>query len=683
MSAAPETIASMSVPPPSPPSADELLAALDADQRAVASQLTGPLCVLAGAGTGKTRAITYRIAHGVAAGRYRPNQVLAVTFTARAAAELRSRLRGLGVPGVQARTFHAAALRQLSYFWPKVVGGPLPRLVEHKATLISEAGGRLGMKVDRLTIRDLAGEIEWAKVSMLGPDDYAAAATRSGRGGVAGFDPTTIARLLSVYEDVKTERNVIDFEDVLLLTVGILAEHEDVAAQVRSQYRHFVVDEYQDVSPLQHQLLGLWLGGREEVCVVGDVSQTIYSFTGASPRYLTEFTRTYPDAHVVRLVRDYRSTPQVVGVANQVLAAAGHHRAAGAVELVAQREPGPPAAYTSYDDDAAEARGVASRIGRLRAAGVPLAEIAVLYRTNGQSEAIEQALSEAGIGYQVHGGQRFFSRREVTEAIVLLRGAVRATTELSLPQHVRDVLTGAGWTPEPPPNRGSLRDRWESLNALATLADDLFQARGVDMAGYVDELLERANAQHAPTVQGVTLASLHASKGLEWDAVFLVGVTDGLLPISFADTPAAIEEERRLLYVGVTRAREHLEFSYSRSRSNGGRGTRKRSRFLDGIWPAEQRRARATTRRRREIEQDEDIDEELLARLREWRASVASRLDKPAFTVLHDTTLAAIASAQPKELRQLAILRGIGPTKLDAYGPQILAVVRGEDPLRG
>ncbi|PFG40738.1 Rep family ATP-dependent DNA helicase [Georgenia soli] len=668
-------------------STEELLDMLDDDQRAVAEHLTGPLCVLAGAGTGKTRAITYRIANGVLSGVYNPQTVLAVTFTARAAGEMRSRLRDLGVGGVQARTFHAAALRQLSFFWPTAVGGQLPRIAEHKASLVAEASGRLGLGADRTAIRDLSGEVEWAKVSLVTADDYAAKAARAGREAVAGHDHATIARLLSVYEDVKNERGVIDFEDVLLLLVGILLEREDIAAQVRTQYRHFVVDEYQDVSPLQQRLLDLWLGGRRELCVVGDVSQTIYSFTGATPRFLTDFPRRFEGAPVVRLVRDYRSTPQVVDLANKVLSRAGRHRNAAAVELVAQRPSSVPVRFETYDDDLAEARGVAERIAALEKEGVPLSEIAILYRTNGQSEALEQALADAGIGYLVRGGERFFSRREVREAIVMLRGAVRASAGQPMPEAVRDVLSSVGWAPAPPAARGAARERWESLNSLVSLADELHRTREADMAGLVAELDERMSAQHAPTVSGVTLASLHAAKGLEWDAVFLVGVSEGLLPISLAEGDAAVEEERRLLYVGVTRAREHLQLSFARARTVGGRASRKRSRFLDGIWPDDAAAARrgglsrrAAARSRTETFFEENpADAELFERLRSWRGQVAKAISKRAYTVLHDTTLQAIATAKPKDLRQLAVLRGIGATKLEAYGGQVLAVVRGED----
>lgn len=658
---------------------DELLTHLDDDQRRVAQSLGGPVCVLAGAGTGKTRAITYRIAYGVASGVYQPQNVLAVTFTARAAAEMRSRLRDLGVHGAQARTFHSAALRQLSFFWPKVIGGSVPRLVEYKANLVSEAASRLGIEVDRLTVRDLAGEVEWAKVSLVGAEEYPQVATDQGRLDIAGQTPATIGRLISVYEDVKHEAGVIDFEDVLLLMIGILAEHEDVAAQVRRQYRHFVVDEYQDVSPLQQQLLDLWLGGRNELCVVGDVSQTIYSFTGATPSYLTGFGAKHPDSTVITLNRDYRSTPQVVHLANEILARAGTDRGKGAVELISQRDRGPAVVFTEYDDDDIEARGVATKISELVSQGVSPADIAVLYRTNAQSEAVEAALSDAGVGYQVRGGEKFFQRREVREGIVLIRGAVRTASEEPLGEQVKGILTGAGWTPQPPPHRGALRERWEALNALVLLAEDLHTRQGATMAQLVEELTERQEAQHAPSIDGVTLASFHAAKGLEWEAVFLIGLSEGLMPISHAQAPEEIAEERRLLYVGVTRAKTYLYNSYALARPSG-RSSRKRTRFYDHIWPQPPPPAKQRGRRRAVDVTDADVNEELFERLRLWRARVAQEVDKPAFTIFHDTTLTSVASVEPKTLKQLALIRGIGPTKLDLYGAQVLAIVRGEDP---
>ena len=676
-------------------SADQLLQGLDPDQREVALALTGPVCVLAGAGTGKTRAITHRIAYGVRTGTYPATSVLAVTFTARAAGEMRTRLRDLGVAGVQARTFHAAALRQLSFFWPQVVGGAPPRILDHKAPIVADAASRLGLRVDRLSVRDLASEIEWSKVSLVTADDYPRAAAATDRPVPAGYDRATVARLISAYEQVKDDRGVIDFEDVLTMLGQMLESNRLVAETVRAQYRHFVVDEYQDVSPAQQYLLDQWLGGRHELCVVGDPSQTIYSFTGATPHHLLTFADKHPGATVVRLVRDYRSTPQVVGLANRLLSGGPRgRRQPGALELIAQRPAGPPVVMTSYPDDEAEATAVAARIGRLIAAGTPARECAVLYRTNAQSEAYEQALADAGIGYLVRGGERFFSRPEVRDAVLLLRGAARSMAQVPLAEAVRDVLASAGWSQDPPAARGAVRERWDALQALVRLADDLAErlggqdtepppadgAQGATLAALVAELEERASAQHAPAVDGVTLASLHAAKGLEWDAVFLVGMSEGLMPISLAESDAALAEERRLLYVGVTRAREHLALSHARARTPGGRATRRRTRFLDGIWPEETPTRRSPSdaglRRHPRPAQDEaDVDPELFEALRSWRAGVAAEADKPAFTVLLDGPMADVARHRPATVADLARIRGIGPAKIDRYGAALLAVV--------
>jgi DNA helicase-2/ATP-dependent DNA helicase PcrA len=696
-------------------SADAVLEALDPEQREVATALSGPVCVLAGAGTGKTRAITHRIAYGAHSGVYSPSHVLAVTFTARAAGELRTRLRSLGVGGVQARTFHAAALRQLSYFWPQAVGGAPPRIQEHKAGLVADAAARLRLSVDRFAVRDLAAEIEWAKVTLLTPPEYAAAATRVGRAEPGGFDLPTVARLLEVYEDVKTERGVIDFEDVLLLTVGILQEYPQVAATVRGQYRHFVVDEYQDVSALQQRLLDLWLGDRTDVCVVGDPSQTIYSFTGASPQHLLGFPRRYPGAQVVRLVRDYRSTPQVVALANSLLARAGPSAGpdGARLRLVAERPDGPAPTLTAYDDDVAEAAGVVREVRRLVAAGVRPSQVAVLYRTNAQAQPLESALADAGIGYLVRGGERFFARKEVRDAVLLLRGAARASDGgTPVPDEVRSVLASTGWSAQPPAGGGAVRDRWESLQALAVLADELAAARpDARLTDVVAELDERATAQHAPTVEGVTLASLHAAKGLEWDAVLLVGLCEGLMPISLASGPEAVEEERRLLYVGITRAREHLLLSWTRARTPGGRATREPSRFLDGLLgeprPARRERpgrgpggdsspgrrskakeaaascrgcgARLATGAERKVGRcaacPPTYDEALFERLRQWRSSTAAAASVPAYVVFTDATLVALAERLPQDERELAAIAGVGPAKLARYGADVLGVL--------
>lgn len=679
--------------------AEKILAALDDDQREVALALHGPVCVLAGAGTGKTRAITHRIAYGAAIGMYKPTSVLALTFTARAAGEMRSRLRTLGVSGVQARTFHAAALRQVQYFYPRAVGGTMPNLVEQKAAIVAESAGALHLEVDRSAVRDLAAEIEWAKVHMLTPDQYVKHAEDIGRVGVNDMDLLTVSRVMAMYEERKTDRYLMDFEDVLLFLVGWLDSRPDVAGQVRDQYRHFVVDEYQDVSPLQQRLLDLWLGGREELCVVGDAHQTIYSFTGATPQYLLQFSRRYPEAETIRLTRDYRSTPQVVKTANDVISRGQVTHSAG-LKLIAQQPDGPSTRFASYDDDIAEAEGVVSRINRLISDGVRPSEIAVLFRTNAQSESFENALSHAGIGYVLRGGERFFARRDVREAIALLRAAARSSaSDSTVDQAVRDVLSSAGWTEKPPAAGGAVRERWDAMQALVNLADEMTAQREQTptMSDFITELEDRASAQHAPTIEGVTLASLHAAKGLEWDAVFLVGMSEGLMPISLAQDTDAIEEERRLLYVGVTRARKYLELSWAASRNPGARASRRKSHFLDGIWPGPQQRRFGGKQNAKSTRSCDNCggglissaertagrcqscppayDEELFEQLRNWRLEIAQTTSKPAYTVLPDLALQAIAKELPTTPAELIRVRGIGPRKLEAYGEDILRIV--------
>jgi len=569
------------------------LAGLDTEQRIAVTAPRGPVCVLAGAGTGKTRTITHRIAHLVRSGHVAPGQVLAVTFTARAAGEMRNRLRVLGVTGVQARTFHAAALRQLRYFWPRVVNDEPWRLVESKLRLVGQAARAAGAATDAETLRDFATEIEWAKARVVTPQGYPAAVAAAKRDAPAQVEQ--VAKVYAGYEQVKNQARSLDFDDLLLHTCAAIEEHADVATEFRDRYRCFVVDEYQDVTPLQQRVLDAWLGGRDDITVVGDANQTIYTFAGASPSFLLDFPRRFREAVVVRLERDYRSTPQVVSAANRVIASASGPRMAR-LRLVGQLPSGPEPEFGEYDDEPAEAAAVAARIGRLIADGVAASEIAVLYRVNAQSEVYEQALAEAGIGYQVRGGERFFARPEVRQAISALRATVvRATAgrpadsrAAELVEVVGDVLAAIGMTAQPPPGGGALRQRWESLKALVGLAEELAAVEPeADIARFVAELGARADARHPPVVQGVTLASLHAAKGLEWTAVLLVGLADGTLPIQYADgDKAALEEERRLLYVGVTRARRFLHLSWSLARSPGGR-SRHRSRFLYGLVPDE------------------------------------------------------------------------------------------------
>ncbi|WP_197501182.1 ATP-dependent DNA helicase UvrD2 [Mycobacterium sp. 852002-51057_SCH5723018] len=699
-----------------PLAVDALTAELDDEQREAVLAPRGPVCVLAGAGTGKTRTITHRIAQLVAGGHVAPGQVLAVTFTQRAAGEMRSRLRALaasghtgsGVGAVQALTFHAAAHRQLRYFWPRVVGGTGWQLLDTKFAVVARAANRCRLNASTDDVRDLAGEIEWAKASLIGPEQYPSAVAAAGRD--VPMDAAQIAAVYDAYEALKVRDEsvtLLDFDDLLLHTAAAIENDAAVAEEFRDRYRCFVVDEYQDVTPLQQRVLAAWTGDRDDLTVVGDANQTIYSFTGATPRFLLDFSRRFPDATVVRLERDYRSTPQVVSLANQVIAAARGRVAGSKLQLSGQRAPGPVPTFDEHPDETAEAAAVAASIARLIESGTPPSEIAVLYRVNAQSEVYEEALTEAGITYQIRGGEGFFNRQEIKQALLALqRAAERGADEPpgSLPDVVRAVLEPLGLTAEEPAGSRA-RDRWEALTALAELVDDeVAQRPQLDLPGLLAELRMRADSRHPPVVQGVTLASLHAAKGLEWDAVFLVGLADGTLPISHAlahgPESEAVEEERRLLYVGITRARIHLALSWALARSPGGRQGRKPSRFLNGIAPqtradtapARARRNRGVATRCRICNNSlttpaaimlrrcetcaADIDEDLLLRLKAWRLDVAKEQKVPAYVVFSDNTLIAIAELLPDDETALIAIPGIGARKLEQYGPDVLELVR-------
>ncbi|MGX5695946.1 ATP-dependent helicase [Agromyces soli] len=556
--------------------ADPLLEALDDEQRVVAEALLGPVCVLAGAGTGKTRAITHRIAYGVASGAYDPARVMALTFTSRAAAELRGRLHALGAGGVQVRTFHAAALAQLNHFWPLVAGGAAPKVLEFKGRLLGQAAERLKLRVDTATLRDVAAEIEWRKVTVASRSVYEQ--RLAGRGAPGTLSAEQHLALMDEYERVKDERRSMDFEDVLLATAGMIESEPSVAMHVRESYRHFVVDEYQDVSPAQQHLLELWLGDRRELCVVGDASQTIYSFAGASAEYLLGFERRYEGATLVRLERNYRSQPDVVDTANRLM-----RGRPGALRLEAatvSSKPAVPPELHEHPDDLAEARAVAARVRAAIDSGTAPAEIAVLLRVNSQSAIFEHALDEVAVPFRVRGAQRFFDQPDVLKAVHALRAQALVPSDDPLFKSVSDVLRSLGWTASAPEGPGAVRARWEALNALAGLVDE--QPPGTTLRQFADELRRRVESHHEPAVQAVTLATLHSAKGLEWDEVHLVGLSEGLLPIGYAKGFEAIDEERRLLYVGITRARRRLSMSWARQGA-GHRAEREPSRFLREI----------------------------------------------------------------------------------------------------
>ena len=536
--------------------AEEILEALDNEQRAVALATRGPVCVIAGAGTGKTRAITHRIAYAAAIGTMDPHKVLALTFTARAAGEMRTRLRSLGVPAVAARTIHAAALKQLTFFWPQVFGGRTPDLLTTKSGFLTEAIKRAQLQgelsiTSRDLLRDIATEIEWAKVSQVAPSDYLSESLK--RTVKPRVNPEQLAKVYTAYESVKHQERAIDFEDVLLLTTAMIEQEREVRERVQDQYRFFTVDEYQDISPLQQRLINAWLGSRQELCVVGDPAQTIYSFAGATPVFLNSFTQRFPDAEVVRLTTGYRSTPEIIFTANSIL-----RKGAMGNELVAINEHGSKPTITAYNDEAAEIAGIVRDIKQLISEGTPAQEVAVLARTNNQLNGLEKAMNAANLPYQVRNTERFFERKEVRDFLKQVRTASVIPTE------------GVSWLDE----LRTLAQPFLTGGAIDGIAALLHLARELDgdsgftpknLRAYLREVEDRVQQNNPPTMPVTTLATLHAAKGLEWERVFLIGVSDGILPLENNSTTgdqASIDEERRLFYVGITRAKSDLRLSY-------------------------------------------------------------------------------------------------------------------------
>jgi DNA helicase-2/ATP-dependent DNA helicase PcrA len=536
--------------------AEEILAALDDDQREVALATRGPVCVIAGAGTGKTRAITHRIAYAAAIGTMDPSKVLALTFTARAAGEMRTRLRSLGVPTVAARTVHSAALKQLIYFWPTVFGGRTPDLMNSKTPFLTEAVNRADLTgeirvTSRETMRDIATEIEWAKVSQVAPIDYLDQV--NARQMKPRVKAEHIAAIYVAYESLKKQELAIDFEDVLLLTSAMLEQERGVRERVQDQYRYFTVDEYQDISPIQQRLINAWLGSRKDICVVGDPAQTIYSFAGATPVFLNTFTQRFPEAEVIRLSTGYRSTPEITFAANALL-----RNSSMGQELTASNDHGLHPSVDGYKDESGEIAGILSQITTLLSEGTAPQEIAILARTNSQLKGVERAMNSKGLPYQVRSTERFFERQDVRDFLKQVRQASVLPTE------------GATWIDE-------LRTiaqpylTGESIDGIAALlhlgreldSDDGFTPK--TLRGFLREVEDRVTQNNPPTMPVVTLATLHAAKGLEWERVFLMGASEGILPLETGSTgtsDAVVAEERRLFYVGMTRAKVDLHISY-------------------------------------------------------------------------------------------------------------------------
>ena len=632
---------------------DRRLHDLNDAQREAVQATGGPLVILAGAGTGKTRVISHRAAHAIETGVVRASNILLVTFTDKAANEMVERMVALGHPQVMARTFHAHAVRQLRHFWPQHHQGDAPpQILNSKLPLINPLARGLPGHYRFTPSKDIADAIEWAKVRRIPPARWEQDAPHDR----APIPADLFARLYADYERQKERNKRVDFEDMLALTVDLLESDPEAARIVQSQKTWISVDEYQDTNPLQERLLELWIGESRDIAVVGDPDQTIYTFTGATPDYLLRFTDKHPTARTIALTENYRSTPQVLELANRLTA--GGPRGA----LTTSRPAGPEPQIHHFAGPEVEANALVEGIRRLIDSGVAGSEICVLVRINAQLPPIEEALTRAGIEYTVRG-QRFYQRAEVRDARRLIRGANLNETGTPLMDALRALFKERlGLEAGAETDGDEARERAASLELLLTIASDVVWVN--ESAGAPEVLAEldkRDTAESAAHGVGVNLLTYHRAKGLEWDAVFLPAVEEGLLPIRQAKTDEQVAEERRLLYVGITRARTHLAISWSR----------KPSRFIDDVRPRTMRTIPTVGGPVRPSESTSP----LLEALQLWRRERAKQDAVPAYIVAHDALLAAIAENRPQSIAQLRRIKGMGPVKLDNYGAEILAIV--------
>ena len=618
---------------------ETILAGLNPEQRRAAETLHGPLCILAGAGSGKTTTITRRIAIQVAGGAFAPGAILAVTFTDKAAGELRARLARVGVEGVRTRTFHAAALAQLT----ALSADPLGQVLPTKALLLRQIGNGLPKPFRFRPAGDLATEVEWAKNRRLTPSTYL--------GALGEHSPPVpadvMARVFREYERRKAAAGRVDFEDLLERAITMYDEDATALERFRRRYQAFTVDEYQDVNLLQQTLLERWLGDRDDLCVVGDDYQSIYGFTGATPDYLLSMRRRFPSATIVRLEANYRSSEPILALANRLVPELG-----GADKALRAVEPeGPAPVFQSLPSSRDEAEFVVGRARSLHdELAVPWEEMAVLYRTNARSEDFEEAFAAAGIPFQVRGG-RFLERPAARR--LLPRLAKSSATDLA--RVVEDAARLEGFTGLIPDGLGDQETtRQEDLARLVSLAREFDD--GVRTVGaFVDDLRARFGSDGVG--RGVHLLTYHRAKGLEFEAVFLPRLEEKELPSRQARTPGDVAEERRLLYVGITRAKRHLVLSHADG---------KPSRFLAELGLASSPRERAAPSAE---------DSPTFAALRAWRRERAKADGVPPYVVFHDSTLHEIARRRPERVTDLAAVAGVGPTKLDRYAADVLAVV--------
>ena len=618
----------------------DLLADLNPEQRRAAEAVRGPVCILAGAGSGKTTTITRRIAVQVLSGAFRADEILAVTFTDKAAGVMRARLSALGVGGVEARTFHAAALSHLHRYAPGTVGRILPT----KALLLRQIANSLPPPYKFRPAGDLATEIERAKARRVRPDSYLTA--------LDGHEPPIPANLMHTvyreYERRKEQRGEIDFEDVLELTIRLLETDEQARADVRSRYGAFTVDEYQDVNLLQQTLLDLWLGPRDDVCVVGDDYQSIYGFTGASPQWLLGVSERLPGATVVRLEDNYRSSPQVLELANRLVSQLG-----GAEKVLrATLADGPQPVVRPFAGPEAEDAWLVEELQTLATSGVPLEEVAILCRTNARLADFEEVLHEAGLPFQ---GSSLLEREAARRLLRLLE----RSESTGVAARVRALALEAGWLETLPDKLGERElTRQADLRRLVKIAAELDDG-DITGAGFAAELRRRFDPGGAGA-HGVHLLTYHRAKGLEFEAVFLPRLDEKELPSRLARTAGDVAEERRLLYVGITRARRRLSVTWSR----------RPSMFLAelGVPPV---RVVAAPRAERPPRNTSPAAEAL----RRWRLERARADEVPPYVVFPDRTIDELLARRPETVAELASIHGLGPARVGRYGEDLLTVL--------
>ncbi len=690
---------------------DDLLHGLNQAQRDAVTATASPLCILAGAGSGKTRVLTRRVAWRAATGDLDPRHVLALTFTRKASGELTQRLRSLGLrDSVAAGTFHSVAYAQLRGRWAERGITP-PTLLDRKVGFVIRLLSQFPKSVSAIPAIDFISEIEWAKARMIDPPHYADAADRAGRRPPTAA--SVVADVYARYESARREQRFVDFDDLLRVCERDLRNDEEFAAAQRWRFQHLFVDEFQDVNPLQQALLDAWRGDRLDLCVVGDPNQAIYAWNGADPELLRRFPDRFPTAQVVRLTENYRSTPQILGVANAVLIGGGRGvDRSGALQ--ATRPDGPVPSIVSFATDRDEAAGIARSVRDHHGPGQRWSSQAVLVRTNAQIPAIEEALNAAQIPFRVRGAAPLLDQPEVKAALGQIRQSTGAFTDA-----LADLATALDDTEV---EGEGAAERQANVDALVQLGRDYLAVEpGPTAAGFMAWLATTTRADQ-PDRNGdaVELCTFHAAKGLEWSVVHLAGVESGLVPIAHAKTSEALSEELRLFYVAITRAERELRCTWAQQRRYGTRDMhREPSPYLDTVTaacaaltaglapeavgrgevlpepagsPSSSRRGpgrssgsrttntRTTVARSKGIRTADQLDEagqELLEALRSWRLTRARAAATPAFVICNDRTLIEIAALRPTTAADLLTIYGFGEVKAARFGPELLAIVAG------